>query len=166
MNHRKLEHPSTKTCRFFLKNACIFQTDECWYKHQSITEAKTEFEGSTHDCKICDFKGAQKSDLMKHMKEHHPKSVAICRNYLQKNCDLPGSVCWFMHQERNDEVNKSHEKHATSDEGSDLPGMVDGNNDEKDSVFYKAQEKTPPDQMNQLIEVIKSLIVRAVKNTL
>ena len=29
MNHRKKEHPSTKVCRFFLKQACIFEADEC-----------------------------------------------------------------------------------------------------------------------------------------
>ena len=137
MNHRKLEHPSTKTCRFFLKKACIFVADECWYKHQSTTEVKPEVEGSNHGCKYCDFKGAQKSDLMKHMKEYHLKTVAKCRNYLQQNCNLPESICWFMHQEQNDVANESPDQYIIPDEGSDLPGMVDDNHDEKDSVFTR-----------------------------
>ena len=146
-----------------MKNACIWEADRCWYKHQSTTEEKPEVEGSNHSCKYCDFKCGQKSDLMKHMKEYHSKSVAKCRNYLQKNCNLPESICWFMHHERNDEANVSPDEYVIPDEESDSPGMDDDDNDEKDSVFYKVHEKTPPDQMNQLIEIIKSLAIQ-VKN--
>ena len=32
MNHRKQEHPSNKTCRYFLKNQCIHGVN-CWYRH-------------------------------------------------------------------------------------------------------------------------------------
>ena len=68
-----------------------------------------------------------------------------------------------MHQEQNDVANESPDQYIIPDEGSDLPGMVDDNHDEKDSFFYKVHKKTPPDQMNQLIEIIKSLAIQ-VKN--
>ena len=33
MNHRKVEHPSNKVCRYFRKKVCIFEAGECWYSH-------------------------------------------------------------------------------------------------------------------------------------
>ena len=35
MNHRKLEHPSKKLCRYFLKQECLFDEETCWYVHKS-----------------------------------------------------------------------------------------------------------------------------------
>ena len=37
MNHRKQEHPSNKTCRYFLKNQCIHGVN-CWYRHDEPME--------------------------------------------------------------------------------------------------------------------------------
>ena len=35
MNHRKLEHPSRKICRYFLKQECVFDDETCWYVHNA-----------------------------------------------------------------------------------------------------------------------------------
>ena len=35
MNHRRLEHPSKKLCRYFLKQECLFDEETCWYAHNS-----------------------------------------------------------------------------------------------------------------------------------
>ena len=38
MTHKKEEHPSNRTCRYFLTNSCIFSEKECWFKHKNKAE--------------------------------------------------------------------------------------------------------------------------------
>ena len=38
MTHRREEHPSNKTCRYFLTNSCLFSEKECWFKHKNKAE--------------------------------------------------------------------------------------------------------------------------------
>ena len=34
MNRRRVEYPSKRKCRCFLKNECNFDDDKCWYRHE------------------------------------------------------------------------------------------------------------------------------------
>ena len=58
------------------------------------------------------------------------------------------------------------EDQATLDEASDENGKNDKHVDEEhkknDSVFYKAQVKAPPDQMSQLIEIVKNMALQVM----
>jgi hypothetical protein len=141
MNHRKSEHPSNKICRFFLKEECFFESDMCWYRHFSKSSDILDNSRVVHVCNKCEETFTEKSELMKHLKQVHPTTVQKCRNYAEGNCNLSNDYCWFAHPENEDQdviLDKAQE----------------------DSVFHKVQEKTPPDQMNHLIEVITKLAMQ------
>ena len=165
MNHRKLEHPSNRTCSFFLKNACIHDSETCWYKHE--TKAKSLHADSCHDC---DNEFSVKSDLMKHRKKEHRNKVLKCRNYNQGNCSLPDQACWFLHDEN---VNVANENSDGNHESEDLnqnnkKDSETENYDEQESEgqnldFHKVQEKTPPDQINKIMNLINKLSLQLEK---
>ena len=149
MNHRKLEHPSKKICRYFLKETCDFQSEECWYRHVKKSDANSNESTEEHDCNKCEIIFTQKSDLMKHLKKEHPTTVPKCRNYMQGKCHLTEELCWFAHPII--VVDEIHKNNVADKKAED------------DSVFHEAQEKTPPDQMSYLIEIVTKLALK-VKN--
>ena len=112
MNHRKLEHASSKICRYFKLNKCIFDASDCWYKHpaSSFTEKEVDL---GHACDKCEKVFESKSDLMKHRKTEHGSVISKCRKFAQGNCDYTDSTCWFSHIEQNenlyDNTSNNHE---------------------------------------------------------
>ena len=150
MNHRKREHPSTKICRFFLKEACIFESNECWYRHEIKSNKSSETEYPCHKCEKC-FAG--RHELMKHTKIEHKPSVASCKNYIEGICKQTKESCWFLHE--NKEMKESNEEEIIMDE---LNEETDESPNE--SFFCEAKEKTPPDQMSQMIKFITKLSLK------
>ena len=148
MNHRKLEHASSKICRYFKLNKCIFDASDCWYKHpaSSFTEKEVDL---GHACDKCEKVFESKSDLMKHRKTEHGSVISKCRKFAQGNCDYTDSTCWFSHIEQNenldDNTSNNHETEI------------------KDNFFHMAQDKTPPDYMTRIMGLIDKLSMQ-VKN--
>ena len=75
MNHRKSQHPSQKKCRYFKLNACDFDAETCWYRHESNKKEGEENIVVCHSCKDCDDEFVSKSELMKHRKRMHKSKV-------------------------------------------------------------------------------------------
>ena len=140
MNHRREEHKSNKTCRYFLQNSCRFEAKECWYKHENKQSEK-----DVDRCCSEIFK--EKREFRKHLKAMHRNEVARCRDFENGQCSLDDNTCWFVHEEKaknNDDI--IHEK---------------ANNIEvAESVFGKATKKTPPDQVSLLTEIIKQMTIQ------
>ena len=140
MTHRKVEHPSNKRCRYYLKQQCYFNNETCWYRHEmNIKEVETQFE-----CRECDDKFLKKNELMVHKKKKHREITEKCRDYLQGNCKETEETCWFIH-----EMNKSS---SYSMETEELPEDYLG--------FQKVGVKAPPDQLKYLIEMINKHSVK------
>ena len=58
MTHKKEEHPSNKTCRYYLKNTCLFSEKECWFKHTNIPEEGKNKESKEVETSDVDFQKA------------------------------------------------------------------------------------------------------------
>ena len=80
MNHRKLEHPSKKICRYFLKQECVFDAESCWYVHKT---ENINNEGDT--CNECGLFFEDRNNFMKHKKNLHVDQVAKCVNFINGN---------------------------------------------------------------------------------
>ena len=138
----KLLHPSNKICRYFLKNECSWDSD-CWYRHLSKSYDTNETNSDVMSCNVCEKVFQLKSELMKHKKSDHFIKVSKCRNFVQKNCKKSENECWFRHDELDTE---------TETDNDDKQDSVKQNQD-----FHEAQEKTPPDQMNKILNLINKL---------
>ena len=103
MNHRKSEHPSNRTCRFFLDGECIFDADDCWYRHHEKQKQEESQPAQSFACNLCDAIFKHKYELMKHKKEKHISKVSKFRAFLQGNCSLNEKSCWFVHSSGQDE---------------------------------------------------------------
>ena len=143
--HRKKEHPSNKVCRYFKKKACIFEADICWYRHETKAEELRNANISKLHCNECGLEFVEKVELRKHMKKKHAISVARCWNFKDGNCNLANESCWFLHEEESPQM----EENVTLEEAQ-----------QEESVFREATEKTPPDQMGQLIKIIAQLTLK------
>ena len=149
MNHRKEEHPSNKVCRFFKEQACIFEAIECWYKHDINTDLGA---GNDYPCNKCTKLFVGNSNLMKHNKLEHTATVARCRNFKEGNCKRTQESCWFLHDEK--------AKYTLDEDEVTVEELNDSNEAAKDSFFCEAREKSPPDQMSQLIKIITKLSLK------
>ena len=95
MSHRKAEHPSNKTCRYFKKNSCWFYVNDCWYKHCSEDEMSMPTKEEEHPCIKCDETFKEEKELRKYMKLKHASSVKKCRNYKNRSCECLDESCFF-----------------------------------------------------------------------
>ena len=138
MNHRKTEHPSKKICRYFRMQACDFDAETCWYRHENNSSEKEEIVDED-SCKDCDEKFQIKSDLMKHRKMNHRSKVYGCRDFVQGKCTFQESSCWFLH----DKVEEDNES---------LKDI-----ERKKQDFHEAQKNIPPDQMTLMMNLIQKL---------
>ena len=141
MNHRKSDHPSQKSCRYFKMDACDFDANECWYIHKSkVTREEEEMPSNVHECRVCDEHFLSMSELMKHKKTKHRSNVLRCRDFLQGKCSVPESSCWYLHEKGNND--KGDVEHPSEAENQD---------------FHKAQKNIPPDQMMLVMNLLKKL---------
>ena len=146
MNHRKIEHPSSKICRYFKTNSCLFDKNDCWYKHPSEEEVLKQIKQDELPCKECDKTFNEQKELREHMKVNHVGSVRNCRDYENGRCERSNAKCWFIHEEQTKQADIASSKVV---------------NDEQ--VFPKVQENLPPDQFKQIMEMITKLSIK-VKN--
>ena len=123
MDHRKIEHPSKRLCRYFKEGTCIFENEKCWWRHSSKLEEPLE-NLFPHNCQGCEMIFKTQNEMMKHKKREHRHLVSKCQKFMQGICDLNENSCWFLHTEQKMEV--------------------DGENEQ---VFHEVKEKIPPDQM-------------------
>ena len=144
MNHRKMEHPSNKKCRYYLNEMCRFDAETCWYKHEAESmENVQESSSIENSCKDCGKTFLSKSDMMKHRKSEHKSKVSRCRDFLQERCNLSENACWYSHDEKENEV----KDHKSDEQEPDF----------QNSGFHRVQEKTPPDQMGKIMTLINKL---------
>ena len=71
--------------------------DESATQKQS-NEAKSLRKKFKFTCKFCEENFELKSEVMKHSKREHSKSVSICWNFLAGCCEYEDSFCWFVHE--------------------------------------------------------------------
>ena len=133
MKHRNREHPSQKICRYFESNTCMFEADVCWYRHDLKSQQLQA--NKEVDCNKCSLKFESNQDMMMHAKKMHEMSVQRCRNYLQGTCEFTEDTCWYRHKDEKD---------------------VDEQRNVENLGFQKAQEKIPPDHIDQLIAIIQN----------
>ena len=140
MNHRRTEHPSKRKCRYFLKNNCNFDGDTCWYRHEFESKVDEEKQTPNFPCNECDHAFEHRSDLMKHKKTFHPDKVSKCREFLLGKCNSDENNCWFAHKTEQRESEKMETDEETNKQ-----------------VFHQDQEKTPPDQMKNILLMLNKL---------
>ena len=158
MNHRNIEHPTNRICRYYLKQECLWGDDECWWRHKSKPEIE-ENAGQDYDCNKCDYKTKLKNELSEHEKQVHEGEKAVC--YVCHKCDYKTNVKndYIMHMEEVHEEKKkiSHEeKKKISEHDVSMDEVSDG----KDLGFQMDQKKNPPDQMILLVEFIKNMALQ------
>ena len=144
-DHRKVEHPSKKTCRYFLKGTCFFDEVKCLYNHDKRMEKESDTESINYACRECDFVTKSKNDLMYHIKNVHTESLSVCRKFREGKCERSEIFCWFSHDMKK-QKNDEHE------------GIVFSN-----SGFQEAPQKAPPDQNLNLLEMITKLTLQVEK---
>ena len=70
-------------------------------KHINLKHTKKGFvSGGIIKCRNCEEEFRDKRNLMMRRKSFHSATVAVCRNYLEKNCSFTADACWWNHQER------------------------------------------------------------------
>ena len=146
MNHRKAEHPSNKICRYFKKNSCWFDVDDCWYKHPNEEIMLNPTISAEFPCKECEQIFNEKKELNKHMKVKHARSVQKCRDYEIGSCKRSNENCWFIHEAQTKQVEEASSEDVNEEQ-----------------VFPKVQENLPPDQSKQIMEMLTKLSIK-VKN--
>jgi hypothetical protein len=66
--------------------------------YKQPNEAKSFRKKFTFTCKFCEEDFDLKSELMKHSKMEHTKSLSVCWNFVAGCCDYEESFCWFAHE--------------------------------------------------------------------
>ena len=49
MNHRNIEHPTNKMCRYFKEGKCNFSYDECLYSHEKTSPKKGPYNAAERE---------------------------------------------------------------------------------------------------------------------
>ena len=142
MNHRKTDHPSTKTCRYFRTDECVFDEETCWYRHfEQVNEVITQI----HDCQVCGKTFDKKGSVMHHMKKEHVKKVPLCSKYVNNKCIRDDSSCWFIHgKEVSDDIKVVDMEVVEEKKPNDL-------------FFCEIIQEKPPEQMERLIKMVFNL---------
>ena len=97
MNHRKEEHPSHKKCRYYIKEECVFSSEDCWYLHEDNAIGHTVQKGIENiECFVCKKPFSSKHDLLEHKKKNHPSKM-ICTKFQKGTCDRSAQECRYVH---------------------------------------------------------------------
>ena len=106
MFHKKAMHiEKVSSCWHFSNGLCTYGDERCWFSHM---ESQSPLDKPQLECNICDKAFTKRTDVMKHKKTEHPKSVQTCKLFKKGNCTYLDN-CWFLHENQwlyNDE----HEK--------------------------------------------------------
>ena len=119
-------------CRNNLVGKCTFTDEMCWWKHEEISEKRSE----SVICYICNETFETRTKMMLHRKIEHRNLVRICNNYVKNNCMFQNKSCWFLHEEESFEFEEHLEKEDEE---------ISENKTESDSDFQKVfQNMKPP----------------------
>ena len=94
--HIKMKHDEmVKPCKYFMQGRCMFSDEDCWNSHnsQNIQTIETSIE---FYCQHCNKVFNVKSEFMKHRKQQHLQSVALCRENNNNKCRFKNE-CWYRH---------------------------------------------------------------------
>ena len=106
-----------------------------------------ENEGPMNKCFICREDFNSKGELKKHRKDEHSMNVQTCDKFLTNDCGRSEEEYWYNH--------KTQEKNLRP-----KSKPVSQNN----QVFQKApQNPLPPDQFQNMMEVMKNLCSKVEK---
>ena len=148
MNHLKKEHPSNRVCCYFKENTCIFEESECRYIHSMQIKS----EDQKHGCNKCGKTCQTRSELKRHLKGEHRELVARCKNFIAGRCERMDRYCWFLHETNGEDLTNKVLEHKTED--------METESFLKKSVFHEGKERTPPDQLTHIMEVLTKLSLR------
>ena len=145
MDHRKKRHPSTRKCRYFLRQECFFNAERCWYSHDTGSqETRNNEQQLGLSCRECEQTFPNRSELMFHKKKEHFEKVEKCWKFLQGKCVENANLCWFKHEEKKkDYQTENMEIEVNSPTKSD---------------FQKVKEITPPDPLKTIMEMVTRLM--------
>ena len=129
MNHRKESHRhAVALCKNYQDGKCPYNSEKCWWNH--CQKSTLDEETDVVACYNCDEKFKSKSDMMMHRKSKHEELVHACFNFLESNCRLQDSFCWFLHKEKDletDEDKSKNNKKFTSEQENSVFWKVSGN---------------------------------------
>ena len=151
MEHRKEEHPSHKTCRYYIKGECFFSSQECWYLHEDKHTEKEPDTQQEENCFGCQKTFATKYDLMEHKKKSNACKT-ICSKFQTGTFDCSSENCSFKHILNNTQSSKT----KNSPWGNTLSGV-------QKQGFYQTLPVIPPDQsalmtaLNMLTQRLETL---------
>ena len=99
MIHKKNDHEeNVSICKYFLKDMCAFNDENCWYSHKKFDDSSCHKEMNKFICVICEETFDKKNEYMIHKKNLHGSNISICKNYKnQMTCHF-GENCWFRHE--------------------------------------------------------------------
>ena len=97
MSHRKEDHPSNKTCRYYIKGECHFSAEECWYLHKvKPNSGDSDERNAEFQCFVCKNIFSSKYDLMDHKKKNHPSKI-LCTKFQKRECKRSSEDCRYLH---------------------------------------------------------------------
>ena len=153
MEHRKEEHPSHKTCRYFIKGECLFSAEECWYLHDDRSATNNYGPHKDEECYGCKTTFPTKFDLMEHKKTSHMCQTP-CLKFQNGNCDRSAEKCSFKHVlSTTQSSSRSPQANVWAQSSSNV----------QNSGFYQPLPVTPPDQdalmiaLNMLTQRLETL---------
>ena len=136
MEHRKEEHPSHKTCRYFIKGECLFSAEECWYLHEDRSATNNSGPHKDEKCYGCKTTFPTKFDLMERKKTSHMCKTP-CLKFQNGNCDRSAETCSFTH------VFSTTQSSSTSPQPNVWAQSL---SNVQNPGFYQPLPVTPPDQ--------------------
>ena len=172
MNHRKIVHPSSKSCRNFPDGKCHFGL-ECWYVHEEqLMDVDESFnsdslEKNSFKCYICGNNFGSKADFMKHKKEMHGANVKVCEKYLKDGCPRGFDECWYKHTSAKEKTSEDNQKPSEHNQKPSEHNQKPFEKNQKPSEkkqqgFQEASENIfPPDNhMKKMMEVMNKLCMK------
>ena len=105
IEHRRLNHPSTKKCANFPN---CERGEQCLYRHEDATNdiniVNSQAQGAEGHitCRICLSEFHDKNEMMIHRKSEHLSRVGICKNIeAGLICRKGPDHCWYQHNMMN-----------------------------------------------------------------
>ena len=126
IEHRRINHPSTKKCNKFPN---CERGDRCLYVHEGSSDdietaeaAPSEAQGRNGIiCRTCKESFEDKNEMMNHRKRDHPNQVGICKNIAAcLNCRKGPGNCWYRH----DQISSSTTSRTTQRNTTAVPSYT------------------------------------------
>ena len=103
VEHAKKAESSAQTEIDEFCNVYDYPAKDMWEPGEHLYECHTLH--AKFVCNFCSEKYWEKGDLMRHIKNEHADKVSMCRDYAEGNCTYSDDMCWFSHNEGQDQGN-------------------------------------------------------------